>query len=178
MYYKTHVNIKRRVDLKNSLAECMWVELKTKLQNILISIIYRSEIQSHHRFGTSLMVCWKVQWKNLIIWYVWTILNKNFLNLQSNINDLISSNGLYNTLLYHPHRSFYLFALEYRQIFFHQKECIFLYNTKLSRCVLIQYHNLQLYWKYNLHHYKDFSCAVKNWPGPGFSFISPTIISV
>jgi hypothetical protein len=57
MYYKTHVNIKRRVDLKNSLAECMWVELKTKLQNILISIIYRSEIQSHHRFGTSLMVC-------------------------------------------------------------------------------------------------------------------------
>jgi hypothetical protein len=45
-----------------------------------------------------LMVCWKVQWKNLIIWYVWTILNKNFLNLQSNINDLISSNGLFNAI--------------------------------------------------------------------------------
>ena len=28
MYYKTHVNIKRRVDLENPLAECMWFELK------------------------------------------------------------------------------------------------------------------------------------------------------
>jgi hypothetical protein len=27
----------------------MWFELKTKLQNILINIIYRSERQSHHR---------------------------------------------------------------------------------------------------------------------------------
>ena len=42
MYYKTHVNIKRRVDLENPLVECMWFELKTKLQNILINIIYRS----------------------------------------------------------------------------------------------------------------------------------------
>jgi hypothetical protein len=41
--------IKRRVDLENPLVECMWFELKTKLQNILINIIYRSERQSHHR---------------------------------------------------------------------------------------------------------------------------------
>ena len=43
MYYKTHVNIKRRVDLENPLVECMWFELETKLTNILINIIYRSE---------------------------------------------------------------------------------------------------------------------------------------
>ena len=41
--------ISRRVDLENPLVECMWFELKIKLQN-LINIIYRSEIQSHHRF--------------------------------------------------------------------------------------------------------------------------------
>jgi hypothetical protein len=27
MYYTTHVNIKRRVDLENPLVECMWFEL-------------------------------------------------------------------------------------------------------------------------------------------------------
>ena len=43
MYFKTHVNIKRRVDLENPLVECMWFELETKLTNILINIIYRSE---------------------------------------------------------------------------------------------------------------------------------------
>jgi hypothetical protein len=51
MYYKTHVNIKRRVDLENPLVECMWFELKIKLQNILINIIYRSEKQSEMSIG-------------------------------------------------------------------------------------------------------------------------------
>ena len=51
MYYKTHVNIKRRVDLENPLVECMWFELKTKLQNILINIIYRSETVSSSFLG-------------------------------------------------------------------------------------------------------------------------------
>ena len=50
MYYKTHVNIKRRVDLNNPLVECTWFELKTKLQNILINLIYRSERQVSSSF--------------------------------------------------------------------------------------------------------------------------------
>jgi hypothetical protein len=83
MYYKTHVNIKRRVDLKNPLVECTWFELKTKLQNILINLIYRSERQSHHRF--------------------WDFFDAMLKNAMED-----------NTLLCHLHRSFYLFALEYR----------------------------------------------------------------
>jgi hypothetical protein len=51
MYYKPHVNIKRRVDLEKPLVECMWFELKTKLQNILINIIYRSETVSSSFLG-------------------------------------------------------------------------------------------------------------------------------
>ena len=51
MYYKIHVNIKRRVDLDNPLAACMWFELKTKLHNILINIISRSERVSSSFLG-------------------------------------------------------------------------------------------------------------------------------
>jgi hypothetical protein len=94
MYYKTHVNIKRRVDLENPLVECMWFELKTKLQNILINIIYRS----HHRFWDFFDAMLKnaMEESNHLICMV--DLNKNFLNLLSNIDDLISINGLFNAI--------------------------------------------------------------------------------
>jgi exonuclease III len=90
MYYKTHVNIKRRVDLKNPLVECTWFELKTKLQNILINLIYRSERQSHHRFWDFFDAMLKnaMEGSNHLI--CMGDLNKNLLNLPSNVNDLIS----------------------------------------------------------------------------------------
>jgi hypothetical protein len=47
-----------KIDLENPLIECMWFELKTKLQNILINIIYRSERQSHHPWSLiDLSIC-------------------------------------------------------------------------------------------------------------------------
>jgi hypothetical protein len=90
MYYKTHVNIKRRVDLENPLVECMWFELKTKLQNILINIIYRSERQSQHRFWNFFDAMLKNAMEESNHLICMGDLNKNFLNLPSNINDLIS----------------------------------------------------------------------------------------
>ena len=88
MYYKTYVNIKRCVDLENPLVECMWFELKTKLQNILINIIYRSERQSHHRFGDFFDAMLKNAMEESNHLICMGDLNKNFLNLPSNINDL------------------------------------------------------------------------------------------
>jgi exonuclease III len=79
MYYKTHVNIKRRVDLENPLVECMWFELKTKLQNILISMIYRSERQSNHRF--------------------WVYLDAMLKNAMEESTHLISMGDLHNNFL-------------------------------------------------------------------------------
>jgi hypothetical protein len=94
MYYKTHVNIKRRVDLENPLVECMWFELKTKLQNILINIIYRS----HHRFWDFFDAMLKNAMEESNHLICMGDLNKNFLNLLSNIDDLISINGLFNAI--------------------------------------------------------------------------------
>ena len=98
MYYKTHVNIKRRVDLENPFVECMWFKLKTKLQNILINIIYRSERQSHRRFWDFFDAMLKNAMEESNHLICMGDLNKNFLNLPSNINDLISINGLFNAI--------------------------------------------------------------------------------
>lgn len=46
-YYKSFVNVIRRQDLEHGdLLECMWFELKTKFQSILININYRSVRQA------------------------------------------------------------------------------------------------------------------------------------
>jgi hypothetical protein len=46
-YYKGFVNVIRRQDLEHGdLLECMWFELKTKFQSILININYRSVRQA------------------------------------------------------------------------------------------------------------------------------------
>ena len=46
-YYKNFVNVIRRKDLEHGdLLECMWFELKTKFQSILININYRSVRQA------------------------------------------------------------------------------------------------------------------------------------
>jgi hypothetical protein len=46
-YYKSFVNVVRRQDLQHgNLLECMWFELKTKFQSILININYRSVRQA------------------------------------------------------------------------------------------------------------------------------------
>ena len=66
----------------------MWFELKTKLQNILINIIYRSERQSHHRFWDFLLTMLKNAMEESNHMTCMGDLNKNFLNLPSNINDL------------------------------------------------------------------------------------------
>ena len=47
LYYKSFVNVVRRQDLQHGdLLECMWFELKTKFQSILININYRSVRQA------------------------------------------------------------------------------------------------------------------------------------
>jgi endonuclease/exonuclease/phosphatase family metal-dependent hydrolase len=76
----------------------MWFELKTKLQNILLNIIYRYERQSRHRcwdFFDAMLKNAMEQSNHLICMGDF---NKNFLNLPSNINDLISINGLFNAI--------------------------------------------------------------------------------
>ena len=46
-YYKSFVNVERRQDLEHGdLQECMWFELETKFQSILININYRSVRQA------------------------------------------------------------------------------------------------------------------------------------
>jgi hypothetical protein len=46
-YYKSFVNVIRRKDLEHGdLLECMWFELKTKFQSMLININYRSVRQA------------------------------------------------------------------------------------------------------------------------------------
>ena len=76
----------------------MWFELKTKLQNILINIIYRSERQFHHRFWDFFDAMLKNAMEESNHMICMGYLNKNFLNLPSNINDLISINGLFNAI--------------------------------------------------------------------------------
>jgi hypothetical protein len=76
----------------------MWFELKNKLQNILINIIYRSERQSHDRvwdFFDDMLKNAMEESNHLICM---GDLNKKKLNLPSNINDLISINGHFNAI--------------------------------------------------------------------------------
>ena len=94
MYYKTLVNIKRRVDLENPLVECMWFELEAKLKNILINIIYRSERRFWDFFDAMLKNA--MEESNHLI--SMGDLNNFFLSLPSNINDLIRINGLFNAI--------------------------------------------------------------------------------
>ena len=68
----------------------MWFELKTKLQNILLNIIYRSERQSHHRFWDFFDAMLKNAMEESNHLICMGDLNKNLLNLPSNVNDLIS----------------------------------------------------------------------------------------
>ncbi|CAG2217259.1 unnamed protein product [Mytilus edulis] len=99
MYYKSNINIKRRLDLEHDSLEIMWFELKTKLHVILINITYRSERFSPSNFWSlyDMMLKRALDETNHIICL--GDLNKNFLlNLPNCISDILSINGLFNTI--------------------------------------------------------------------------------
>ena len=45
MYFKDNINIVPRTDLQVDGMEAMWFEIKSKVGNILLNIIYRSQIE-------------------------------------------------------------------------------------------------------------------------------------
>ncbi|CAG2252810.1 unnamed protein product [Mytilus edulis] len=99
MYYKSNINIKRRLDLEHDILEIMWFELKTKLHVILINITYRSERFSPSNFLSlyDMMLKRALDETNHIICL--GDLNKNFLlNLPNCISDILSINGIFNTI--------------------------------------------------------------------------------
>ncbi|CAC5407456.1 unnamed protein product [Mytilus coruscus] len=99
MYYKSNIKIKRRLDLEHDSLEIMWFELKTKLHVILMNITYRSERFSPSNFWSlyDMMLKRALDETNHIICL--GDLNKNFLlNLPNCISDILSINGLFNTI--------------------------------------------------------------------------------
>lgn len=46
MYFKDNINIVPRTDLQVDGMEAMWFEIKSKVGNILLNIIYRSQIET------------------------------------------------------------------------------------------------------------------------------------
>ncbi|CAG2252793.1 unnamed protein product [Mytilus edulis] len=99
MYYKSLINIVRRVDLEHDEVESMWFELKTKLRSILININYRSERQSSVCFWQyfDMMLKRALDENNSIICL--GDLNKNFMSdISSNIRDIVFINGLINII--------------------------------------------------------------------------------
>jgi hypothetical protein len=46
MHFKDNINIVPRTDLQVDGMEAMWFEIKSKVGNILLNIIYRSQIET------------------------------------------------------------------------------------------------------------------------------------
>ncbi len=50
LYYKDHISISHRSDLQVNGVEAMWFEIKTKVGNLLLNVIYRSQIEAGPNF--------------------------------------------------------------------------------------------------------------------------------
>ena len=99
-YYKSFVNVVRRQDLEHSdLLECMWFELKTKFQSILININYRSVRQAPAYWQYFDFMLKRGLDENCNIICLGD-LNINFMaNIPTNIRDIIFINGLLTLLI-------------------------------------------------------------------------------
>ena len=98
-YYKSFVNVVRRQDLQHgNLLECMWFELKTKFQSILININYRSVRQApayYWQYFDFMLKRALDQNCNICL----GDLNINFMaNIPTNIRDIIFINGFVNVI--------------------------------------------------------------------------------
>lgn len=97
LYYKDHIRISPRPDLHLPEMEAMWFEIKTKVGNVLLNVIYRSQIEAGPLFWTnySQMVSSALDYTNRII----TLgdFNVDFLGrLPAEVSDIINIYGLEN----------------------------------------------------------------------------------
>jgi hypothetical protein len=104
MYFKDNINIVPRTDLQVDGMEAMWFEIKSKVGNILLNIIYRSQIEAGSLFwrNFSQMVSSALDYSSKIISL--GDYNIYFLgNLPTEIADIINVYGLENKIC-HPTR--------------------------------------------------------------------------
>ena len=99
-YYKSFVNVIRRQDLEHGdLLECMWFELKTKFQSILININYRSVRQAPAYYWQYFDFMLKRALDENCNIICLSDLNINFMaNIPTNIRDIIFINGFVNII--------------------------------------------------------------------------------
>jgi hypothetical protein len=103
MYFKDNINIVPRIDLQVDGMEAMWFEIKSKVGNILLNIIYRSQIEAGSLFwrNFSQMVSSALDYSSKIISL--GDYNIDFLgNLPTEMADVINLYGLENKILTQP----------------------------------------------------------------------------
>jgi hypothetical protein len=100
IYYKGFVNVIRRQDLEHGdLLECMWFELKTKFQSILININYRSVRQAFAYYWQYFDFMLKRALDENCNIICLGDLNINCMaNIPTNIRDIIFINGFVNNI--------------------------------------------------------------------------------
>jgi hypothetical protein len=100
LYYKGFVNVIRRQDLEHGdLLECMWFELKTKFQSILININYRSVRQEPAYYWQYFDFMLKRALDENCNIICLGDLNINCMaNIPTNIRDIIFINGFVNII--------------------------------------------------------------------------------
>lgn len=100
VYFKNHLNFRRRADLELPDLESMWFELRTKRMNTLINIVYRSERFCGPNFWELFDQTLKAALDECPNIIVLGDLNKNFLsNLPNIIKDIFTMNGLSNLIV-------------------------------------------------------------------------------